>query len=101
MPDTSLLEQVKKVVAVGEAIIETVEEVSKEPEFVGAPEGVIYAALMTKVPNFTLEQFNQIKQLCISSGRLRQGPMHTLLPGLSKAELAQRRDAKGKFGAGL
>lgn len=57
----------KAVLALAIMLIETVKE---SPD--GAPGGILFAALMTKLPNITADQFGKIMNACCATGQIRK-----------------------------
>jgi hypothetical protein len=66
--------------AVIRIIAETVQETGEQ----GAPAGVIYAAMMTAIPNLGAENFNALVAVAVTKGWIKYGPAHLLLPGAVK-----------------
>ncbi|KKL48181.1 hypothetical protein LCGC14_2328080 [marine sediment metagenome] len=70
---TAALEAIK-------AMVDAICEVTEEAELGFSVEGEIYAHLMVALPNMTPMEFRRLKLLALATGRVEQGPNHTLVP---------------------
>lgn len=78
MTKEELKRQVTMVVEVSRAIIDTVHETYVVDQS-GSPETMIYLALQSKF-GLSLQTYQELIELCLKSGKIKRGPMHTLLP---------------------